>query len=268
MFIGQTGDVILGGLALFLLGLGMGAPLLLIGAGGGKFMPKPGGWMTKVSYVFGVVMLGIAISFLSRILPDPVTLILWALLFIGSAIYAGALEPLKDGISGLSKLVKVFAVALLAYGLIIMVGAFSGGSNVLDPLKKLYTAKVIRAAVSTKPIFTKVATIDELEKAVQKSKKPVLIDFTAKWCVACKELEEITFVDPSVQMLMQKFTLLKVDVTDNSKEDKILQDAYGVVGPPALIFYDENNNELKADKMIGFKPPAEFIKILKNVLGE
>jgi thiol:disulfide interchange protein DsbD len=113
IFIGQTGDVLLGGLALFLLGLGMGAPLLLIGAGGGKFMPKPGGWMTKVSYVFGVVMLGIAISFLSRILPDMVTMILWAFLFIGSGIYSGALEPLKEGISGLSKLVKVFAFAII-----------------------------------------------------------------------------------------------------------------------------------------------------------
>ncbi len=268
LFIGQTGDVLLGGMALFLLGLGMGAPLLLIGAGGGKFLPKPGGWMTKVSYVFGVVMLGIAITFLSRILPDAISLLLWALLFIGSAIYAGALEPFKDEIKGASKLIKVFAITLLAYGFIVMVGAFTGGSNIFDPLKKLYSTKIINGASSEQLKFTTVATIDELKDAISKSEKPVLINFTAVWCVACKELKEITFVDPTVISLMNKFTLLKVDVTDNSKEDKVLQEAYGVVGPPAIIFYDKNKNELKADKMIGFKPPLEFIPILKKVLGE
>ncbi len=268
MFIGQTGDVLLGGLALFLLGLGMGAPLLLIGAGGGKFMPKPGGWMTRVSYVFGVVMLGIAISFLSRILPDAVTLILWALLFIGSAVYSGALEPLKEGVSGLSKLTKVFAVVLLGYGLILLVGAFTGGTSVLDPLKKLYSNKTVMGAVSTHPLFKKVATRAELDAAVAASNKPVLIDFSADWCVACKELEEITFEDPTVQALMQKFTLLRIDVTENSDDDKALQKDFGVVGPPAIIFYDANHQELKNNKMIGYKPPSEFIPILKKVLGE
>jgi len=268
MFIGQTGDVLLGGLALFLLGLGMGAPLLLIGAGGGKFMPKPGGWMTRVSYVFGVVMLGIAVSFLSRILPDTVTLVLWALLFIGSAVYAGALEPLKEGISGLSKLSKVFAVILLGYGLILLVGAFTGGTSVLDPLKKLYTNKTVMGTVNAHPVFKKVATRAELDAAVQASSKPVLIDFSADWCVACKELAEITFEDAKVQALMQKFTLLQVDVTKNSDDDKALQKDFGVVGPPAIIFYDESNKELKNSKMIGYKPPSEFLPILKNVLGE
>ncbi len=268
MFIGQTGDVLLGGLALFLLGLGMGAPLLLIGAGGGKFMPKPGGWMTRVSYVFGVVMLGIAISFLSRILPDAVTLLLWALLFIGSAVYSGALEPLKEGISGVSKLIKVFAVVLLGYGVILLVGAFTGGTSVLDPLKRLYTNKTVMGAVNTHPVFKKVSTRAALDAAVNASTKPVLIDFSAAWCVACKELEEITFADPKVQALMAKFTLLKVDVTENSDDDKALQKAFGVVGPPAIIFYDAAHNELKNDKMIGYKPPSEFILILKKVLGE
>ncbi len=268
MFIGQTGDVLLGGLALFLLGLGMGAPLLLIGAGGGKFMPKPGGWMTRVSYVFGVVMLGIAISFLSRILPDAVTLILWALLFIGSAVYAGALEPLKEGVSGLSKLSKVFAVVLLGYGLILLVGAFSGGTSVLDPLKKLYSTQTVMGTVSMHPVFKKVATRAALDVAVNASTKPVLIDFSADWCVACKELEEITFEDPTVQALMQRFTLLRVDVTANSDDDKALQKDFGVVGPPAIIFYDAKHNELKNKKMIGYKPPSEFITILKKVLGE
>jgi len=267
MFIGQTGDVLLGGFALFLLGLGMGAPLLLIGAGGGKFMPKPGGWMTKVSYVFGVIMLGIAVSFLSRILPDAVTMILWSLLFIGSAIYSGALEPLKEGISGPTKLIKVFAVLMLGYGLILLVGTFSGGTSVFDPLKKLYSNKGVVGAISTQPVFMKVATKVELDKAIQESTKPVLIDFTAEWCAACHELEEITFADATVQQLMQKFTLIQINVTNNSDDDKELQKLYGVVGPPAIIFYDANHNELQNHKMIGYKPPSDFITILNNVLG-
>ena len=267
IFIGQTGDVLLGGLALFLLGLGMGAPLLLIGAGGGKFMPRPGGWMTKVSYVFGVVMLGIAISFLSRILPDMITLILWSMLFIGSGIYSGALEPLKDGISGLSKLTKVFAFAMLAYGTILLIGAFSGGNSVLDPLKKLY-ASGTTTQITQINHFKKVKTIDELMSEIEKSDKPVLIDFSADWCVACKELEELTFPDPTVSSLMEKFTLLKVDVTDNNDNDKALMKKYGVVGPPAIIFYNSTKKELKNNKMIGYKPVNEFIPILKKALGQ
>ncbi len=267
IFIGQTGDVLLGGLALFLLGLGMGAPLLLIGAGGGKFMPKPGGWMTKVSYVFGVVMLGIAISFLSRILPDMITLILWAFLFIGSGIYSGALEPLKEGISGLSKLVKVFAFAMLAYGTILLVGAFSGGNSVLDPLKKLYSSNTTMQVAQSNH-FKNVKTVDELLAEVEKSTKPVLIDFSADWCAACKELEEITFPDPTVISLMNNFTLLRVNVTDNNDNDKALMKKYGVVGPPAIIFYNSDKKELKNNKMIGYKPPSEFITILKKALGQ
>jgi thiol:disulfide interchange protein DsbD len=267
MFIGQTGDVLLGGLALFLLGLGMGAPLLLIGAGGGKFMPKPGGWMTRVSYVFGVVMLGIAISFLSRILPNIVTMLLWALLFIGSGVYAGALEPFKEAISGFSKLIKVLAVVLLGYGLILLTGAFTGGTSVLDPLKKLYTKQSVAGAVSTKPLFSIVKNRAELDAAIKVSTKPVLLDFSAEWCAACHELDEITFEDKQVQALMQNFTLLRIDVTQNSDEDKALQKRFSVVGPPAIIFYDSNHNEIKNHKMIGYKPPSEFISILKNVLG-
>ncbi len=267
IFIGQTGDILLGGLALFLLGLGMGAPLLLIGAGGGKFMPKPGGWMTKVSYVFGVVMLGISISFLSRILPDMSTMILWALLFIGSGIYSGALEPLKDGVSGLSKLIKVFAFFMLAYGTILLVGAFSGGNSVLDPLKKLYSSHATIQLAQTNH-FKKVKTVNELMNEIEKSNKPILIDFSADWCAACKELEEITFPDPTVSSLMSNFTLLRVDVTNNSDSDKELMKKYGVVGPPAVIFYDSTKKELKNNKMIGYKPPNEFIKILKKALGK
>jgi thiol:disulfide interchange protein DsbD len=267
LFIGQTGDVVLGGIALFLLGLGMGAPLLLIGAGGGKFMPKPGGWMTRVSYVFGVVMLGIAIWFLSRIVPDAISMLLWALLFIGSGIYAGVFEPFKEGVSGLSKLGKVIAVMLLAYGLVLFMGVFTGGSNPLDPLHKLYTNNQSTIG-HNKPTFQKIASLSELEKVIKDNTKPIMIDFSADWCASCKELDEITFEDPKVQALMQKFDLYRIDVTNNSDEDKMLQKKFSVVGPPAIIFYDTQHQELSDKKVVGYKPPEVFAAHLTDILGE
>ncbi len=268
IFIGQTGDIVLGGLALFLLGLGMGAPLLLIGLGGGKFMPKPGGWMTKVSYIFGVVMLGIAISFLSRILPEQATMLLWALLFIASGVYAGAMEPFAEGVSGLGKFLKVIAVVLLSYGIILFFGAFLGGKSILDPLANLHARAGESHAIEPleTPSFQIVKTKRELAKAIVASQKPILIDFSAKWCAACKELEEETFADPKVASLMKKFTLLRVDVTKNSKDDKALQKSFGIVGPPAIIFYNPKKEEQKDLQVVGFKPAHTFIPILKKAL--
>ncbi len=265
IFIGQTGDILLGGLALFLLGLGMGAPLLLIGIGGGKFMPKPGGWMTKVSYFFGIVMLGIAISFLSRIIPNFATLLLWSALFIGSGIYAGAFHIIKDDIKAYELVKKMIAILLVGYGLILLVGAFSGGESVLNPLKYLYTKK---GEAVHKADFKIVKSNQELNKAINEAKKPLLIDFSAEWCAACKELEENTFSNKEVIDLMKNFELIRVDVTKNSDEDKAMQKRYGIVGPPAIIFYDRDKRELKSKKVIGYKDPKAFMPILKSILGE
>jgi thiol:disulfide interchange protein DsbD len=267
IFIGQTGDLLLGGLALFLLGLGMGAPLLLIGVGGGKFMPRPGGWMTKVSYVFGVVMLGIAISFLSRILPANATMILWSLLFIGSGVYAGAGEPFREGITGATKLIKVLAVVLVGYGLILLLGAFTGGSSVLDPLKSFHSQSSSSSLGSPKLAFKTIKSKKALAKAIATAKKPVLIDFSAAWCAACKELDEETFSDENVKKLMNEFELIRIDVTENSDEDKKLQKTFGIVGPPAIVFYDMKKHELKDIKVVGFKPAKEFTKTLNKALG-
>jgi thiol:disulfide interchange protein DsbD len=268
IFIGQTGDMLLGGLALFLLGLGMGAPLLLIGLGGGKFMPRPGGWMTKVSYIFGVVMLGIAIGFLSRILPANATMILWSFLFIGSGVYAGAGEPFREGITGVTKFIKVIAVVLLGYGLILLLGAFTGGSSVLDPLKNLHSSSTSSSKSSQELAFKTIKTKRELAKAIATAKKPVLIDFSAAWCAACKELDEETFSDSEVRALMSEFELIRIDVTENSDEDKKLQKTFSVVGPPAIIFYDMKKHELKDLKVVGFKPAKSFIPVLKKALGK
>lgn len=270
VYIGQTGDALLGGAALFVMSLGMGVPLLIVGAGAGKFMPKPGGWMTLVSQIFGVVMLGIAIWMLDRILPGYVSLFLWGLLFLGSAIYMGALEPVKEGVRNERKLIKLLGVLLLIIGTLEIIGAFSGATNPLDPLEKFKGGTVVgsTAATAEAPAFKVVKNLKELDNAIAASDKPVLVDFGAKWCSACKELEHITFKDPEVRRVMANFTLLHADVTENSPEEKAMLKRYNLFGPPAIIFYDREGKELKSFKTIGYKPPETFATILKNVLKQ
>ncbi len=269
VYIGQTGDALLGGSALFVMSLGMGVPLLIVGAGAGKFMPRPGGWMTLVSQIFGVVMLAIAIWMLERIIPASVTLFLWALLFIGSAIYAGALEPFKEGTRNEKKLIKLFGIVLFLIGILELVGSFSGATNPLDPLEKLKRndSSTLTASRNDTIAFKSVKNINELEVAVRDSKKPVILDFSAKWCASCKELEHITFKDPAVIKLMSRFTLLRADVTNNTPQDKELLKKFNLFGPPALIFYDTKGKEQKDLKTIGYKSPQEFIPTLKKALG-
>ncbi len=267
VYIGQSGDALLGGAALFVMSLGMGVPLLIIGAGAGKFMPRPGVWMDSIKNIFGVMMLGVAIWMLSRVIPPNITMLLWMVLLLVSSIYLGALEPLKEGASGWKKLFKGFGLIMFIYSLMLFVGAMSGVTNPLKPLVKLGTSSVVVDIKKEGIPFKRVITLKELESVVKTSKKPVMIDFYADWCVSCKELEEYTFSDPKVKELMKSFTLLQVDVTKNSKDDKELLKRFGVFGPPAIIFFKENK-ELKSLKIVGFKNAKFFAKHLEKVLRD
>jgi len=236
VYIGQTGDAILGGSALFVMSLGMGMPLLFIGAGSGKFMPKPGGWMNTVSKVFGVVMLGIAIYMLSKILPQTIIFWLWAILFIGTALYL-----IKNG----NMFGKILAILLLIGGVYFIKISF-------DTTKSSHLQ------------ITYIHNIQELNQELDHTKQPIMLDFWATWCVSCKELEEKTFSNKKVQQSLKNYKILKVDVSDNTNNDKDLQKRFNIFGPPALIFFDKNGKEIKHKRVIGFKPPKEFLKIVNQ----
>lgn len=254
VYIGQTGDAILGGLALFVMSLGMGVPLFLIGLGAGKFMPKPGGWMESITKIFGIVMLGVAIWLLDRVLNASIIMYLWALLLLGTAIYLKIYQHI---------LTQLITIVIFILGVVLFVGAISGATNPLNPLEKFTSSKMTQVS-DEKLIFKKVKNIQELELAIKNSNKPVMLDFWASWCVSCKELEEITFQDEQVINKLQEFTLLKADVTENNDEDKALQKKFGVVGPPALIFWDKDKNEIQASRIIGYKNPKDFLEIVNK----
>lgn len=252
VYIGQTGDAFLGGSALFVMSLGMGLPLLAIGIGAGKYMPKPGGWMSTITKVFGIVMLAIALWMLERIIPSILFMYLSSFLLIGTAIY---LKIFKNII------VKLITVIIFIYGVLIFTGAVSGSTNVLEPLSNLRSGSSVIEKAKLDWLYVK--NINELEDVVKKSSKPIMVEFWAAWCVSCKELENITFKDKRVLNELSKYQLVKIDITKNSEEDQKLMKKFNLFGPPALIFYRDGKEELNK-RIIGYKNPNEFIKNIKK----
>ena len=263
LFISHTGDAFLGGVALFMMSFGMGLPLLLVGIGAGKFMPKPGGWMTAVSQAFGVIMLALAIFMLSRILPESVTLILWSLLFMGTALYMGVFES-KPG-EGAMKLFKLLAMLFLVYGISLFVGALAGAKSMLRPFEPFTGTKMAQAIATAPETSHRGYSIARLLKEVKASDKPVVVDFGKASCTACKELEEITFKDPKVKEALKRFTFIKIDVTDNTEDDKALLKRYELFGTPNIIFFDKNGTFLPEKSLTGFVKPEAFRRHLEGI---
>lgn len=254
IYIGQTGDALLGGIALFAMSIGMGIPLLLLGASAGKILPRAGAWMDNIKAIFGVSMIAIAIWMADRILPESIVLLAWAGLLIGSAVYLGALEPIGNK-SDWHKLFKSLGILLLAAGLMVLLGLAGGSKSLLQPLK-VFQSGGYTATQSEDLVFKPIKTFEDLQAEIKNNPK-VMLDFYADWCVSCKEMEIRTFSDSGVHDALEGVVLLKVDVTANDDADKALMKALGVVGPPSILFF-QDGIETRSQRVVGFQNAEDF----------
>jgi thiol:disulfide interchange protein DsbD len=261
IYIGQTGNGVLGGLSLFALSLGMGAPLIALGTSAGKLLPKAGAWMDAVKAVFGVGMLAVAIVMLERMVPAAIAMTLWGTLMIVSGIYMGALRHLSIEATGWERLWKGLGVVLLVYGSLMLVGAAAGGKDTIQPLRGVSLVSG-GAPQQQHNSFQPIKSVDDLDRelaSASERNKPVMLDFYADWCVSCKELERYTFSDPRVAQVLSDFVLLQADVTDWDETDiALIQGRFGLPGPPGIIFYGRDGRERPNYRVIGFMTAEEF----------
>lgn len=252
VYISQTRDVFIGGAALFSMAIGMSIPLLLVGVSAGSLLPKAGAWMDSVKRFFGVLMLAMALWLVSPVLPAGVQMLLWAALLLGY----GAYLLRRRGHWAALALGAVFGIL----GAMQLVGVASGGRDPLAPLAHLTGSQ-------KQPLhFTRVKTVAELEAALAKlDGKTAMLDFYADWCVSCKEMEKLTFVDPQVQAKLANTVLLQVDVTANDADDKAMLKRFGLFGPPGIIFFNQGGKEIADSRVIGYQNASKFLVSLERL---
>lgn len=258
LYIAQTKDAVLGGAALFAMGLGMGAPLLAIGLFSRSLLPKTGPWMEAVKKFFGIILLATALWLVAPVLPVWLTMLGWAALLIVPAIYLHALDALPAHAGNWQRFWKGVGVLLLLSGTAMLAGVLGGSRDPLQPLGFLRSAGAAPAAHVS---FERIKTVAELDARVAASTKPVMLDFYADWCVSCKEMEKFTFADPAVAAKLQEFTLLQADVTANDADDKALLKRFSLFGPPGIVFF-RNGQEVANLRVVGYQPPAQFLPTL------
>lgn len=263
LYISQTHDVLLGGLALFSLSIGMGVPLLLIGASAGHILPKAGHWMTAVRNLFGIIMLAVALYIVSPVIPTKLQLLLWAALFIIPAVYLHALDSLPNPSDPWANFWKGIGILMLLLGITLFFGAVTGAKSPLQPLAGLQLSST--SGVEKLP-FQRVKSVAELDGAIQTAKgRVVMLDFYADWCTACKEMERDTFTDKRLQQALKDVVLLQADVTENTAEDAALLNRFKLFGPPGIIFFDGAGQEITTHKVIGYQDAPTFIATVKRV---
>lgn len=264
LYISKTHDVVLGGVALFSLSLGMGTPLLLIGASAGTLLPKVGSWMNAVRNLFGVLMLGVAVWLIAPVIPMSVQMALWAALLIVPAVFMHALDSLPADAKPALRFWKGIAIMMLVAGLAMLIGALSNAQSPLQPLGGLIT-KNNTAEQHSALNFSRIKSVAELERQLQAAQgKPVMLDFYADWCVSCKELEQFTFSDTRVQTALKDTVLLQVDVTENNEDDKALLQKFNLFGPPGILFFDAQSKEESHLKVVGYKNAEDFLQTLNQ----
>ncbi len=273
LYVAGTGDAATGAASLFALALGMGVPLIIFGTGGGHFLPRAGQWMEDIKRFFGVVMLGVAIWLLERIVSDTLTLALYGLLLAVYGVQLGALEPVREGGS---RLKRGLALVMALYGAIMVVGAAGGGSDPWQPLKPLTQTP---SASSAQAGDNTAATTDDaqhgpwvdvdgrqgLRDALARSAdadKPVLVDFFAEWCVACKVMEDTTLSDPRVLDAMADYDLYRVDITEITQENQNIMADYDIFGLPSFVFFAPDGDEIPESRVLGEMDSERFLKHL------
>ncbi len=272
----STGDATLGALTMFFMALGMGVPLILLGFGAGHILPKVGDWMDTIKYIFGVMLLAVAVYLFSTLNLLP-SLLLWGVLFIELSIYLGATQSLEKSASGWHKLSKAIGTILLIWGFLLLVGAGYGEEDIFSPLPKTSTVTVSNKNVKSFEVvsmpFETIKSLDELEskKEVAKTEgKLVVIYFYTDWCTVCKKFKATTLIDIDVQKELRKdYIAIKVNMTD--REDKAMQaikKKFAIFGSPALVFLDRDGKELKDDNFYGYQDPEEFLDTLELVAEE
>jgi thiol:disulfide interchange protein DsbD len=253
VYISQTRDVLIGGAALFSMALGMSIPLLLVGLSAGSLLPRAGTWMESVKRFFGVLMLAMALWMVAPVLPGLAQMLLWALLLIGYGCWL-----LKGRKQWAAMALGVVSVVL---GATQLVGAASGGRDPLAPL-----AHLAGGAPAQKLAFTRIKTVDQLDAALaQTGGKTAMLDFYADWCVSCKEMEKLTFVDPAVRARLANTLLLQVDVTANDAADRAMLKRFGLFGPPGIILFDRGGKEIPDSRVIGYQDKNKFLASLSKL---
>jgi thiol:disulfide interchange protein DsbD len=260
LVISQTGQIARGAAALFAMSIGMGTPLLVVGASAGKLLPKAGAWMDTVKKLFGVMMLAVADWMLARIVPDRASLLLWAIpAFIGAWILWT--HTRKPSLAGW--VTRTAGIAAGLYGVALIAGAALGSTDPLAPL-------AAHAASQQELPFRRIKSVADLQREIDQAKsqgRTVLVDFSAKWCVSCKEMEKYTFTDAAVKTALDRTILLRADVTDNDAEDQALLKHLGVIGPPTIAFYGLDGQERPNYRVVGFMKAPDFASHAREALG-
>jgi thiol:disulfide interchange protein DsbD len=258
----STANPVNGFLALFAFGNGMGIPLLIVGASGGKLLPKAGTWMDAVKGTAGVILLAVALVILERmpnIFSPALIMVLWSALFIISGVYLGALEPLQQEATGWKRFWKGFGIVLIIYGVLVLIGGITGGKNVFDPMHgSTLTSRVTSGSTESdaghEVSFMRIKTVEDLEQSIAKasqSGQTVMLDFYADWCGYCQTLEQYVFPDSRVQSALSNTILLQANVTDMDDEDTRLMKHLGVSLPPTILLYDTTGKELTEYRIVG-----------------
>jgi thiol:disulfide interchange protein DsbD len=248
-YLSTTGDAFSGALALLALGFGMGTPLIILGTTGATVLPKAGAWMNRIKYLFGFMLIGVAIWLVSRLLPGPLVLALWGALAVAVGIVAGALSSPTESAQ---RWLKTPALMIFIYGVVAIAGALQGNSDLLNPIGESTHSE------SEAP-FVKTTSIAEINRLIAESQQPVMVDLYADWCISCKVMDEEIFVQEDAQLALRHLLWVQLDLTDNTEEHKAFMNTHGVFGPPTVLFFEAGNDNSQG-RIIGERHKSEFVQ--------